>query len=105
MRGAERCARDGRLLVRSPGVAKLLVEVPSDVADGLRIPPEEREGRVRRELAARLYQKGLLTLGKARALAGMSKWDFVTFLAEEGIVRQYDVEDLDADVRTLEGLP
>jgi predicted HTH domain antitoxin len=59
---------------------------------------------LRRELAVRLYQKGLLSLGKARELAGMSKWEFHWFLGEEGIVRRYDVEELEEDLRILETL-
>jgi predicted HTH domain antitoxin len=52
-----------------------------------------------------LYQKGLLSFGKARQLAAMSKWDFHQLLGEEGIIRRYDVEELEQDLKTLETLP
>jgi predicted HTH domain antitoxin len=50
----------------------------------------------------RLYQKGMLSLGKARELAEMTKWEFHHLLGKEGIVRHYDVEELEEDLKTLE---
>jgi hypothetical protein len=38
------------------------LELNDEIRDALRIPPEEQEGRLRRELALRLYEKGLLSL-------------------------------------------
>ena len=80
----------------------LRLEFNDEIRDALRIPPEEQEGRLRKELAVRLYEKGLLTLGKARQLAGMEKWDFLLLLAQEGIPRQYDKDELDRDLATLD---
>jgi hypothetical protein len=37
------------------------LELNDEIRDALRIPPEEQEGRLRRELALRLYEKGLLS--------------------------------------------
>ena len=77
------------------------VELNDEIRDALRIPLEEQEGRLRKELALRLYEKGLLSLGKARQVAGMKKWDFLFLLAQEGICRQYDKNELDRDLATL----
>ena len=85
-------------------MSTVIIEIPSDLAEALRVPPEEQAGRLRRELALRLYQKGLLSFGKARALAAMSKWEFHLLLGMEGINRRYDVEELKDDIKTLEGL-
>jgi predicted HTH domain antitoxin len=85
-------------------VNALRIEFSPDLRDALRVPPEEQEARLRRELAVRLYQKGLLSFGKARQLAGLSKWAFHELLAAEGIVRHYDAEELQADLATLETL-
>lgn len=49
-------------------------------------------------------EKGLLSFGKARKLAGLSKWEFHELLAAEGIPRHYDVEELEADLHALEEL-
>lgn len=83
----------------------LHLEFNEEIQDALRIPPEEQEPRLRRELALRLYEKGLLSLGKARQLAIMEKWDFLSLLAQEGISRQYGISDLDRDLSTLDTLP
>lgn len=83
---------------------KIILEIPSDLAEAIRLPLEERAMRLRRELALRLYEKGLLSFGKARELAGMSKWEFHFLLGEEGIPRHYDFEELEKDLKTLETL-
>ena len=83
---------------------KMVLEIPADLAEALKLPPEEKMARVRRELALRLYQKGLLSFGKARQLAQMSKWDFHALLGAEGIVRRYDVDEFEDDLATLERL-
>ena len=85
-------------------MGKLVLEIPDDLFEALRLPPEEKVIRLRRELAVRLYQKGLLSFGKARELAGMGKWEFHNLLGKEGIIRHYDMEDLQDDLNTLEKL-
>ena len=78
---------------------ELVLEIPDDL-----VPPEEQVTRLHQELAIRLYQKGILSFGKARQLAGMTKWEFHSVLGEEGIVRHYDVEEMEKDLATLEAL-
>jgi len=85
-------------------MGKMVLEISDELAEALRVPPEEKLARLRQELAVRLYQKDLLPFGKARELAGMSKWEFHVLLGDEGIVRRYDVEELKEDLRTLEAL-
>jgi predicted HTH domain antitoxin len=82
----------------------LTLELPLDLRDALRVPPAEQESRLRCELAIRLYEKGLLSFGKARELAELSKWAFHELLAAEGVLRHYDLEELEADLVTLEAL-
>lgn len=82
-------------------MGKIVLEIPDDIGEALRLPAAERPARLRRELALRLYQKGLMSFGKARQLTGMSAWDFHRLLGEEGIERSYDLEELEHDLRTL----
>jgi predicted HTH domain antitoxin len=82
----------------------VVIEISGDLAEALRVPPGEQAARLRRELAVRLYEKGLLSFGKARELARMTKWEFHLLLGEEGIVRRYDMEELGEDLKTLEAL-
>jgi predicted HTH domain antitoxin len=84
---------------------QVIIEIPQEVAAAaMRVPSEEQEMRLRRELALRLYQKGLLSFGKAREFTGMNKWGFHLLLGEEGILRHYDVDELEEDLKTLRGL-
>ena len=85
-------------------MSRMILEISDELAEALRVPSNEQEPRLYRELAVRLYQKGLLSFGKARKLAGMTKWDFHNLLGEEKIERRYDLEELEDDLKTLESL-
>lgn len=85
-------------------MSRLILEISNEVADSLQLPPSERISRLQRELAVRLYQKGLLPFGKARELAQMTKWEFSSLLGDEEIERSYDLEELENDLNTLEQL-
>ena len=61
----------------------ILLEIPRDVSEALRIPASEFQPRLCRELA------------------GMTKWDFHSVLGEEGIDRSYDKAELQEDIATL----
>lgn len=83
---------------------ELVLELPSDLYQAIKLPSAEVPQRLKRELAVRLYEKGLLTFGKARELAEMTRWDFHDLLGAEEIVRRYDVEELAEDIAVLETL-
>jgi predicted HTH domain antitoxin len=85
-------------------MARLSIQVSQELQQAVRLPPEEVPARLERELAVRLYDRGLLTFGQARQLAGMTRWDFRDLLGEEGVLRRYDVEELEEDLQTLETL-
>lgn len=51
-----------------------------------------------------MYSKNLLSFGKARQLAGITRWEFHDLLGQEGVVRRYDVRELEEDLKTLEEL-
>ena len=82
-------------------MSELILEIPGDLTEALRLPPEEQMTRLRRELAIRLYQKEILSFGKARELAGLTKWEFHLILGQEDVPRRYDVEELSMDMDTL----
>ncbi len=85
------------------GVSKLIVEIPEEISQALRLPPAEQERELRRELAVALYQRGVLGFGKARRLAGASHWEFDQLLGERKIVRHYDDDDLRDDLLYAQG--
>jgi len=79
----------------------IALEIAYHLTEALRVPPAEQADRLRQELAVRLYQKELLSFGKARELAQMSKWEFHHLLGQEKIIRHYDIADLKEDLETL----
>jgi len=76
----------------------LLLKIPDDVAQAIRLPPAEQPQQLLIELALALYARHALSFGKARELAQMSKHEFGILLGRRGISRHYDLEDLDDDV-------
>ncbi len=80
-------------------MAKLTLEVPTEVIDAAKLPPGELEKELLKELAIALYNRGVLSLGKARLLARMTRWQFGQLLAERQIPRHYSEADLEDDLR------
>jgi predicted HTH domain antitoxin len=85
-------------------MSESILAIPNDLLEAIRLPTSEKLLRLRHELAIRLYQTELLTFGKARQLAKMSKWEFHELLGKENITRHYDVTELETDLETLEKL-
>lgn len=85
-------------------MSSVTLELTAEAVEALRLPRGEEQSRLRRELAVRLYEKDLLPFGKAREVAGLTKWEFHELLGTENITRRYDVDDLQQDLRTLESL-
>ena len=74
------------------------LRIPDDVYDALELPEGEREEAVKRELALSLYARGILSFGKARDLAGVSRREFQRLLGEREISRHYTEAELDEDI-------
>lgn len=97
-----RSGQSSRLRVFGPEVVmaeKVVLEVPGEVLEGVRLPPDEIEGEFRLELALALYQRKVLSLGKARLLAGMDRWEFERVLGKRKVPRHYVEADLEEDIR------
>jgi len=86
-------------------MTQVSIEISDEILQAVKLPPVEASTRLRKELALRLYEKGLLSFGKARELAGITRWEFHDLLGEEGITRRYDVEELEQDIKTIKDLP
>jgi predicted HTH domain antitoxin len=59
------------------------------------------EAELKQEIAVMLFQKEKLTLGQASRLAGMNQLQFQHLLASRQIPVHYNVEDFEADIKTL----
>ena len=84
-------------------MAKLKLEIPDEILAALKLPSKEAAAEMRKELAIALYQRGALSLGKARALAGLSLWDFEEILGQRRIQRHYTDKELKEDLRYARG--
>lgn len=74
------------------------IHIPTSIAEALALPEGRKEEELRRELALTLYREEMLSLGKARELAGMSKQAFGQLLGERGIRRHYGADELEEDL-------
>ncbi len=81
----------------------IVISFPEDIVKSVRIPPEEIEGEVRKEIAAALYARQALSFGKARKLANLTGWQFQQLLAKHKIARNYDEVDLAEDLAYADG--
>ncbi len=75
----------------------VMLKVPSEVTQAMRLAPPEAEARLRLELAVGLYTQRLLPLGKAAHLAGLDRWEFDEILAGRETPAHYTAEDLSHD--------
>ena len=84
-------------------MTNITLEVPAEVVQATRLPEDEIEREFRKELALALYQRGVLSLGKARLLAQMTRWEFEELLAARKIPRHYSEADLRDDIEYVFG--
>ena len=76
----------------------LVLEIPGEVVEAMRLPDDEKSPRARLELAIGFYSQGILGLGLAAQLAGLSRWEMNDVLARRQIPMHYGAEELAEDV-------
>ncbi len=74
------------------------LKIPEDVANALRVPPDDVEAELYKELALALYQHGVLSSGKAAALSGLARLQFEELLGHRKIKRHYGETELEVDL-------
>lgn len=74
------------------------MKIPKDVVESLRLPPDEAKKELGKELALALYERGVLSSGKACVLAGITRWEFEEILGRRRIRRHYTEENLKEDI-------
>ncbi len=75
------------------------LEMDEQTLNCLPVGPGERERLMQIELACRFCAKGWLTLGQGARMAGLDQYAFGVDLADRGIPRHYNHDDLDADIQ------
>lgn len=62
------------------------------------------EDELKLEIAIMLYKQEKISSGKARAWTGLTVIEFQHELAKRGLFINYDVEDFQSDIRTLQSI-
>ena len=84
-------------------MSDIIIEIPSDIAEALKIPDREMRSVLLQELAIQLYAQHFLSFGKARQLAQLSKWEFAQLIGQRGVERHYDEQSLQEDAEFANG--
>jgi len=105
------CCPIGTGIVHYEGTRKIMedsmdmtLEIPEGVVQAMRLPRKGTKEELKKLLAVALYAKGILGVGKARELAGVSKLEFYGLLKKEGVPLNYGEEDLKKDIETIKAL-
>ena len=80
------------------------IDVPKEIIHILKVRKRELPRVLREIIAVNLYKDGLISIGKASEIVGVSKWVMFDILAAKKIPIQYYPEDLEEDIETLEKL-
>ena len=75
-----------------------ILNIPKDVYQAMKIPDKDKGETLLIELAVALYKEEILSFGKARELANLSKWEFHELLGKRKIERHYNMESLKEDI-------
>ena len=76
------------------------IEVPDEIFISLKETPQELAGEIRLAAAAKLYELGKLSSGRAAELAGISRVKFLHSLARYGVsIFDLTEEELARDLR------
>ena len=75
------------------------LKIPEEIVNALRVPPDDIESELYKELALALYLRGMLSSGKASALCGLTLLQFEDLLGQRKVKRHYGEEELQEDLR------
>ncbi|MBX6423474.1 UPF0175 family protein [Thermosulfurimonas sp. F29] len=67
----------------------IVVSIPDEILEGMKLPKDIAAAKIKEELAFSLYERGIISMGLARKLSGLSKWKFIEALAERKVKRHY----------------
>lgn len=78
--------------------------LPREIVKICRIREPELPKFLRKTIAVELFREGLVSIGKAAEIAGISRHDMMDILASKKIPLHYSAEDLEKDAKTLKNL-
>ena len=74
------------------------LRLPGDSLIGVRIPPKELEGELRRRLAAALFSDGIVSNAAACRMAELEKTEFQHLMGEREVPQPLGNRDLEQDL-------
>ena len=74
--------------------------IPDDILQATKMTEEQ----LKLEIAIMLYKQQKISSGKVRVWTGLTVIEFQHELAKRGLYINYDVEDFQSDVKTLQSL-
>jgi len=80
------------------------MDFPKDVLLAANIPTNNARVGIMQHLALYMFKERILSFGKASELSGMDKVDFLSFAGRKGVSLNYDADDFQEDLRTIESL-
>ncbi|MEQ8757327.1 MAG: UPF0175 family protein [Coleofasciculus sp. G1-WW12-02] len=74
--------------------------IPNDILQASKMTEDE----LKLEIAIMLYKQEKISSGKVRAWTGLSVIEFQHELGKRGLCINYDVEDFQSDIQTLQSM-
>ena len=79
------------------------VTLPASFPLSVKVSENDMLDFIKKTLAIELYREVKLSLGKATELAGArNKWEMLTTLDKNGVPLNYNTDDVEEDLNTLE---
>lgn len=80
-------------------------DIPSEIEASLRERWDDLERHALEGFVIEAYRNGKISPGNVGRILGIgSRWKAIEFLSEKGVYPNYDMDDLQKDIRTLEEL-
>lgn len=77
------------------------VDFPRYLINIFKVREKDFSMKVLETLSIELYREGVISIGKAAEIAGVSIWEMQDILAKQKIPLHYYPEDLESDIETL----
>lgn len=78
------------------------IKLPQEIRNILK--GEDLSTEVRLLMSLELYREGAVSIGKGAEIAGLKLHEFMNEFRERGIAFNYDLEEVERDIKTLEEL-
>ncbi|ODS38983.1 MAG: hypothetical protein A7316_06540 [Candidatus Altiarchaeales archaeon WOR_SM1_86-2] len=80
------------------------IDLPESVLFACRTKKRELSWLVKTAFALEMYREGIVSMGKAAELLGITKNEMLGILKDRGVPLNYDVEELEEDRKTWKKL-